>query len=72
MAKDIGATGEFPEGKIHGSDEGQVRFAIAHDKGKVIIQFGKPIAWFAMGPEQARELADTLTKHAIEAERDYQ
>lgn len=26
----------------------------------------------AMGPEQARELADTLTKHAIEAEKDYQ
>lgn len=60
----LGATGEFPEGKLNASDEGELRCAILHKDGQVGIQFGKPVAWFAMGPKLARQLADLLIHHA--------
>ena len=63
----FGATGRFPEGKIDPSDEGELRFGIAHRDGQVIVQFGKPVAWFALGPAQARELAALLQEHADSA-----
>lgn len=72
MSKKIGATGEFPEGKFHSSDEGALKFAVANRDGKVVLLFGTPVTWMAMGPEQAREVAQNLIKHASEAEKDYQ
>lgn len=63
---DIGATGEFPEGKLNSNDEGEIRFGVALDKEarKVILNFGKPVAWLGMSPGQAIELADLLRKKA--------
>jgi len=61
---DLGATGRFPEGKIHDSDEGEIRFAVGSKDGNVIIEFGKPVAWLGLPPDLARELAVLLTKHA--------
>ena len=49
-----------------------LQFGIAHKDGQVIVQFGKPVAWMAFGPEIARQFADALTNHALEAEKDYQ
>lgn len=68
----IGATGNFPEGKLNAHDEGELQMAIAHKDGKILIQFGKPIAWLGLGPEHARQLAKLLKMHADQAERDYQ
>jgi hypothetical protein len=65
----LGATGKFPEGKIHPTDEGELKFAITHEKGEVIFQFGKAVAWFALPPEKAEELADLLRKHAVECRK---
>lgn len=65
----LGATGRFPEGKLTQNDEGEIAIAIAHTDKKVVIDFGKPIAWIGFSPQQARDIAAALTKHAEEADR---
>jgi hypothetical protein len=63
----LGATGQFPEGKLADNDEGEIRVAIGQQNGKVVIDFGKPVAWIGFTPEQAEEIAVTLREHALEA-----
>jgi len=60
----LGATKQFPEGHLNQQDEGEIRLAVTHESGKVIVHFGKPIAWVGFGREQAIVLADLLIKHA--------
>ncbi len=60
----IGATGEFPKGKIAPEDEGEIAFAVGHKDGKVVIDFGKPVAWLGMDRHQAIALANTILSHA--------
>jgi hypothetical protein len=61
----LGATGEFPDGKLNDHDEGELRFGVITDaEGNVCMHFGKPVAWFGMPPAQAVELAQLLIKHA--------
>lgn len=64
-----GALGDFPEGKLTPTDEGAVQFAIGDKDGKVVLDFGTPVAWVGMTPQQAADLAATLFKHAKEAAR---
>lgn len=61
---ELGATGRFPQGKVAPHDEGELRLGVANDKGKVFVDFGKPIRSLGMDPEQANELADLLKRHA--------
>ena len=63
-----GPTGKFPEGKLNVHDEGEFEFAVGHDEGNVILDFGKPVVWLGMGPSLARQLAGLLTRHADEVE----
>lgn len=65
----VGATGRFPEGKLTKDDEGEIAIAIAHTGEKVIVDFGKPIAWIGLNAKQARDIAATLVKHAEEVEK---
>ena len=60
----IGATGQFPYGKINACDEGQLRFAIGERDNNVILDFGKEVVWLAMPPEQAVALAQMLIAKA--------
>ena len=60
----VGPTGQFPEGKLNEDDEGEIRIAIGHQDGKVVIDFGKPVAWLGFTPSQARGIAETLINHA--------
>ena len=64
MAEKLGCTGNFPHGKLNGSDEGGIRFAIGEDGGNVVINFGTPVAWLGMPPEQAVALAEMLIAKA--------
>jgi len=64
----LGATGNFPLGKLTQSDEGELKMAVTTNKGKVIVAFGKPIAWMGLSPDDARMLAKILNKRADEAE----
>ncbi|HEY0004400.1 MAG TPA: hypothetical protein VGB17_06285 [Pyrinomonadaceae bacterium] len=62
----FGATGRFPQGQYTPQDEGEIAFGVAADKsqGKVIVNFGKPVAWFGMDREQALALAESLKQKA--------
>lgn len=64
-----GALGDFPEGQLTKSDEGSIQFAIGVKDGKVVLDFGTPVAWVGMNPQQAADLATTLVKRAREAAR---
>lgn len=58
----FGATGQFPEGKIDASDEGEIKIGVAKIDGKVILNFGSPVKWVGFTPQQARQLAESLRK----------
>jgi hypothetical protein len=62
----LGATGEFPEGKISPHDEGALNLAIGHDAKRVYVNFGTPVMSLGMGPEQALNLAALIVQHAME------
>ncbi len=65
MSERFGATGRFPQGMLNAYDEGELRFGVAHDaKGLVHVNFGKPVAWFAMDPKTAILLAKLIAKEA--------
>jgi len=61
---DLGATGEFPEGHLTDQDEGEIKFAVSFTDGKVILDFGTPVVWMGMRPDQAKELARSLLTYA--------
>lgn len=61
----LGPTGQFPAGKADANDEGEIRFGIALGQdGLVHLNFGKPIAYFALPPQGAVELAKLLLRNA--------
>lgn len=62
----LGAQHDFPAGQYGPTDEGALRFAVGHDKtnGRVVMEFGSPVAFMAMEPDQARHLANLLLTHA--------
>jgi hypothetical protein len=63
----LGATGRFPAGKMPGrDDQGELRVAIAADAAanRVVIDFGKPVAWLSLTRRQALELAEQLRRKA--------
>jgi hypothetical protein len=64
--KPVGATGEFPQGKLDDDDQGELRMAVGYDKldGIVRVEFGKPVAWLGLPPPEARQLAALLLQHA--------
>ncbi|GAC1407302.1 MAG: hypothetical protein NVSMB64_14020 [Candidatus Velthaea sp.] len=66
MKPPFGETRKFPRGKVHKSDEGELVFGIAtdHAHGTVVLNFGKPVAWLAMPPDQALVIANALIEHA--------
>lgn len=67
--KKLGATGKYPQGKLSSTDEGEIQFAVGSDPRarKVVIDFGKPVAWLGMDPGDAEVLAQKLIEHARRA-----
>lgn len=61
-----GATGNFPRGQLHRTDEGEIRIAITVERNTVIIAFGKPTAWIGLSRVEAVELAELIKKRAGE------
>ena len=51
----LGATGEFPQGKMNSEDEGELRLGVTADKGNVVIAFGTPVTWIGLPPKVALE-----------------
>ena len=61
---DLGATGDFPDGKLNEYDEGAVKLAIGNNDGHVIIDFGTPVVWMGLKPNEAVSMAQSLIKQA--------
>lgn len=59
-----GALGQFPQGQLTPQDEGAIQFAVGGEKGKVVLDFGTPVTWMAMSPQEAADLASSLMKWA--------
>lgn len=59
-----GPTGDFPQGKLNEDDEGGLQIGVTTESGKVVIEFGIPVRWVAMAPDQAIELAKIITQRA--------
>jgi len=60
----LGATNTFSRGKVHESDEGDLRLAVYQKDGTIFVDFGKTTAWIGMDSQTARDLAEILTQHA--------
>ena len=56
--------GEYPDGRLNPEDQGALAVGIAHQNGKVVMQFPKPTTWIGFTPEQAIEMAESLIDHA--------
>jgi len=55
---------EYPAGRMGAGDDGSLVYAIANDDRHktVIIRFGKPVEWIALGVKEVEELRDQLTE----------
>ena len=63
----LGATGEFPQGKLNEHDEGGLQMAIFKTKDNhLIIEFGSPVQWLGMPIHEAKEFALAILKKADE------
>lgn len=60
----LGATGDFPQGSLHPTDEGGVRLAIGIKDDKVVIDFGTPTSWIGFDAQQALAIADSIRAKA--------
>lgn len=60
----LGATGEFPRGKLNESDEGELKIAIAVKDDKVLMDFGKLVKWIGMDKQMALNLGKCLIDKA--------
>ncbi len=68
----IGATGQFPNGKLHEKDAGEIRFNVVADKerGLIHLDFGKPIANMSANREQVLDLIQALQQAAERLEEE--
>lgn len=60
-----GPTGRFPKGKLNDDDEGELLFMIGKENGNVVLDFGKPVTWLGLPPEDAVSLAEALVQAAV-------
>lgn len=57
----LGATGEYPDGKINQQDKGEIAVGIAVHEGKLIMDFGaEPVHWGGLTKKEAIELVKHL------------
>ncbi len=67
LSTSVGATGQFPDGKLAPHDEGEIFFAVGIKDGRVILDFGKPVHSLGMTPHQAVAIAEMLVSKARSA-----
>lgn len=60
----LGATGNFPRGKLNKDDEGELKIAIGVRDKTIIMEFGKEIKWLGMDADMALELANSIKEKA--------
>lgn len=54
----------YPRGKMHPDDEGVLTTAIGIVNGRVVIDFGTPVAWIGFAPDDAVRFAVHIIEQA--------
>lgn len=69
MAEELkpGPTGDFPKGKMDQEDEGGLNIGVGSRGRKVMMVFGKTVAWIGMEADDAEKVADAIRVAASEA-----
>ncbi len=64
----VGAFGAYSQGQLNDDDQGDLRMAVAYDPvdGIVRVDFGEPVAWLGLPPENAIALGEALIRRARE------
>jgi len=60
--KPLGPTGKYPGGKLTEHDEGELLIGLVMFKGKIVMDFGKPIQSLGFGLGAAEDLANSIKK----------
>jgi hypothetical protein len=60
----IGATGNYPQGKLDETDKGELTIALSRTDDVVRIDFGTSVEWIGMSPDEAIGFAMLLMKYA--------
>ena len=60
----IGPTGKFPDAKLEPEDQGELKIGVTVKDGRVILAFGKELAWIGFLPDQADQVAALLMQQA--------
>jgi hypothetical protein len=58
-----GETGNFPEGKLDATDEGELQMLVSSSDDIIKIDFGKKVAWIGMPKAQAMQFAIIILQH---------
>jgi hypothetical protein len=61
---ELGPTGEYPDGKLHSSDEGELTMAVGIVNDRIVLELGTSVKWVGLAPSDARALADLLLEKA--------
>ena len=61
-----GPTGTYPQGKLNPKDEGALAIGFRVEHGKLVMEFGKEIAWFAMDKATATAMLAVLVRYVKE------
>lgn len=67
MGAPLGATNAHPDGALTPDDEGEIRFGVTAEAGRVVLAFGKSVQWVGMPPRYAIDLANALIHWAKNA-----
>ena len=60
-----GRMGRFDkDGPLNRHDRGELTIGILIDKNRIIVDFGTPVAWLGLRPDDARKLANNLLDKA--------
>lgn len=60
----LGATGNYPAGKLNDNDQGGLTGAITVEGDRIILNFGKSVTWVAMTKQEAIVLGNLLIERA--------
>jgi len=64
LRQELGATNEFPAGRLVTQDEGGLMFGITEFKGRLVFDFGKPVRSIGFTRDEALALAETIKARA--------
>jgi hypothetical protein len=66
----LGPTGNFPRGKLHTDDKGELKISIREEDKTMVIYFGISIYWIGLDSSTAKELGTRLLDFAHRVDKE--